>query len=174
MLLLQTLAQGIEVLAALDAVSWRCLLRLMRCHAGRCLLRLTPATAPGWRRQEVHVLSQLRHPNIVSMLAACTVPPSICIVEELAEGGSLHDRLHGKRRRRRHQPQPLPYKQVGWQTLAWAIRAAVQGAAGYKATMACRARSCASLLRMPHDKAPIVPRCCLEVRVAAAHAMLPS
>lgn len=72
------------------------------------------------------VLSQLRHPNIVSLLAACTEPPAICIIEELAEGGSLHDRLHGRRSARsaggsggggraggRRRRQPLPYKQVG-------------------------------------------------------------
>ena len=46
-------------------------------------------------RQEIAVLSGLRHPNIVAFLAACTIPPDICIVEELAEGGSLHAKLHG-------------------------------------------------------------------------------
>lgn len=46
-------------------------------------------------RQEIAVLSGLRHPNIVAFLAACTIPPDICIVEELAEGGSLHTKLHG-------------------------------------------------------------------------------
>jgi len=46
-------------------------------------------------RQEIAVLSRLRHPNIIAFLAACTIPPDICIIEELAEGGSLHTRLHG-------------------------------------------------------------------------------
>ena len=46
-------------------------------------------------RQEIAVLSGLRHPNIVAFLAACTIPPDICIVEELAEVGSLHSKLHG-------------------------------------------------------------------------------
>lgn len=46
-------------------------------------------------RQEIEVLSRLRHPNIIAFLAACTIPPDICIIEELAEGGSLHSRLHG-------------------------------------------------------------------------------
>ena len=46
-------------------------------------------------RQEIAVLSGLRHPNIIAFLAACTIPPDICIIEELAEGGSLHTRLHG-------------------------------------------------------------------------------
>ncbi|GAB4813021.1 hypothetical protein N2152v2_000067 [Parachlorella kessleri] len=67
-------------------------------------------------KQEVAVLSQLRHPHIVAFLAACTEPPSICIVEELVAGGSLHDRLHGRHPRRRkerqHQQQPLSYTQV--------------------------------------------------------------
>eukprot|EP00890_Picochlorum_soloecismus_P004714 jgi/Picsp_1/5243/NSC_02606-R1_protein len=46
-------------------------------------------------RQEITVLSRLRHPNIIAFLAACTIPPDICIIEELADGGSLHTRLHG-------------------------------------------------------------------------------
>lgn len=58
-------------------------------------------------RQEVAVLSRLRHPNIIAFLAACTVPPDICIIEELAEGGSLHAALHGNRGERRHTPFTL-------------------------------------------------------------------
>jgi hypothetical protein len=58
-------------------------------------------------RQEVAVLSRLRHPHIVAFLAACTVPPNICIIEELAEGGSLHARLHGRPGARRAAPLPL-------------------------------------------------------------------
>ncbi|KAL4447334.1 hypothetical protein ABPG77_007367 [Micractinium sp. CCAP 211/92] len=58
-------------------------------------------------RQEARVLAGLRHPHIVCLLAACTVPPNICIVEELAEGGSLHERLHGTPGARRRRP--LPY-----------------------------------------------------------------
>ena len=74
------------------------------------------------------MLSQLRHPHIVAFLAACTEPPSICIVEELVAGGSLHDRLHGRHPRRRKERQqqqrqrqrPLSYTQVGvsgWQSM---------------------------------------------------------
>ena len=59
-------------------------------------------------RQEVAVLSRLRHPHIIAFLAACTVPPNICIVEELAEGGSLHQRLHGRPGARCTAPLPLP------------------------------------------------------------------
>jgi serine/threonine protein kinase len=58
-------------------------------------------------RQEVSVLSRLRHPNIIAFLAACTVAPDICIIEELAEGGSLHAKLHGAKGRRRCCPLPL-------------------------------------------------------------------
>lgn len=46
-------------------------------------------------RQEIAVLSGLRHPNIIAFLAACTISPDVCIIEELAEGGSLHTKLHG-------------------------------------------------------------------------------
>ncbi|PRW56562.1 serine threonine- kinase CTR1-like isoform X1 [Chlorella sorokiniana] len=59
-------------------------------------------------RQEARVLAQLQHPNIVCFLAACTVPPNICIVEELAEGGSLHTLLHGRPGARRRRPLPYP------------------------------------------------------------------
>lgn len=58
-------------------------------------------------RQEVSVLSRLRHPNIIAFLAACTVAPDICIIEELAEGGSLHAKIHGAKGRRRCCPLPL-------------------------------------------------------------------
>ena len=57
-------------------------------------------------RHEVAVLSRLRHPNIIAFLAACTVPPDICIIEELAEG-SLHAKIHGIREHRRHTPMAL-------------------------------------------------------------------
>jgi serine/threonine protein kinase len=46
-------------------------------------------------RQEIAVLSGLRHPNIIAFLAACTISPDVCIIEELAGGGSLHTKLHG-------------------------------------------------------------------------------
>ena len=58
-------------------------------------------------RQEVAVLSRLRHPNIITFYAACTVPPNICIIEELAEGGSLHAALHGVRGARRCAALPM-------------------------------------------------------------------
>ena len=38
------------------------------------------------------------------------MPPNICIIEELAEGGSLHQRLHGPPGARRRRP--LPYGQL--------------------------------------------------------------
>ncbi|GIL45516.1 hypothetical protein Vafri_2729, partial [Volvox africanus] len=40
-------------------------------------------------RQEVQVLSRLSHPHIVQFYGACLAPPNVCIVEELAAGGSL-------------------------------------------------------------------------------------
>uniref|UniRef100_A0A1D1ZNS8 Protein kinase domain-containing protein n=1 Tax=Auxenochlorella protothecoides TaxID=3075 RepID=A0A1D1ZNS8_AUXPR len=61
-------------------------------------------------KREVEVLSTLKHPHIVSFLAACTVPPNICIIEELATGGSLHARLHGKPGARKRRP--LPYHEL--------------------------------------------------------------
>jgi serine/threonine protein kinase len=38
------------------------------------------------------------------------VAPNICIIEELAEGGSLHTRIHGPPGARR--PSPLPYGEL--------------------------------------------------------------
>lgn len=43
----------------------------------------------------------------VHCMPRAAVPPNICIVEELAEGGSLHTRLHGTPGARRRRP--LPY-----------------------------------------------------------------
>eukprot|EP00887_Chlorella_sp_A99_P004269 scaffold15.g4269.t1 len=58
-------------------------------------------------RNEVRVLSRLSHPRIARFLAASTAPPSVFIVEELAEGGSLHQLLHPRRRHR-----PLAYDRL--------------------------------------------------------------
>ncbi len=41
-------------------------------------------------------------------LSPPAVPPNICIVEELAEGGSLHQLLHGRPGARRRRPLPYP------------------------------------------------------------------
>jgi hypothetical protein len=64
-------------------------------------------------RQEVSVLSQLKHENIICFYAACTVPPNICIIEELAEGGSLHTRLHGRPGKRKTRPLQYPQASAG-------------------------------------------------------------
>lgn len=47
-------------------------------------------------KQEIKVLSQLSHENIVAFKGACLAPPHICILEELADGGSLHARLYSR------------------------------------------------------------------------------
>jgi serine/threonine protein kinase len=38
---------------------------------------------------------QLRHPNIVEFYGACLIPPFICLVMQLAEGGTLSQLIHG-------------------------------------------------------------------------------
>jgi hypothetical protein len=46
-------------------------------------------------KKEIFLLSRLKHPGIVNFLGASLQPPDICIVQELAEGGSLFTLLHG-------------------------------------------------------------------------------
>lgn len=43
------------------------------------------------------MLSKYRHPNIVLMLGAVTVPPNLCIVMELMKEGTLYDLIHRKK-----------------------------------------------------------------------------
>eukprot|EP00294_Goniomonas_avonlea_P017723 CAMPEP_0114560308 /NCGR_PEP_ID=MMETSP0114-20121206/11390_1 /TAXON_ID=31324 /ORGANISM="Goniomonas sp, Strain m" /LENGTH=675 /DNA_ID=CAMNT_0001745845 /DNA_START=219 /DNA_END=2246 /DNA_ORIENTATION=+ len=47
-------------------------------------------------RHELHLLAQLRHPNIVTLLGASTSPeaPAMCVVTELMSRGSLYDVIH--------------------------------------------------------------------------------
>eukprot|EP00798_Chlamydomonas_sp_ICE-L_P021236 gene21236-28152_t len=47
-------------------------------------------------KAEVQVLSCVQHPHVISFFGVCLAPPNVCIVEELATGGSLYDRLHAK------------------------------------------------------------------------------
>jgi len=46
-------------------------------------------------KKEIFLLSRLKHPGIVNFLGASLKPPDVCIVQELAEGGSLYTLLHG-------------------------------------------------------------------------------
>eukprot|EP00002_Diphylleia_rotans_P005174 TRINITY_DN142_c0_g1_i10.p1 TRINITY_DN142_c0_g1~~TRINITY_DN142_c0_g1_i10.p1 ORF type:complete len:744 (-),score=160.74 TRINITY_DN142_c0_g1_i10:408-2639(-) len=41
--------------------------------------------------------SELRHPNLVLYMAACTTPPNLCIVLEFMQRGSLYDALHDEK-----------------------------------------------------------------------------
>jgi serine/threonine protein kinase len=42
-------------------------------------------------KDEVRVMTALRHPNVVLFMAACTKPPRMCIVMEFMALGSLYD-----------------------------------------------------------------------------------
>ncbi|XP_030521386.1 serine/threonine-protein kinase STY8-like isoform X1 [Rhodamnia argentea] len=44
--------------------------------------------------QEVAILRQVQHKNIVRFIGACTKPPHFCIVTEYMPGGSLYSYLH--------------------------------------------------------------------------------
>ncbi|XP_059453044.1 serine/threonine-protein kinase STY8-like isoform X3 [Corylus avellana] len=44
--------------------------------------------------QEVAILREVRHKNVVRFIGACTKPPHMCIVTEYMPGGSLYDYLH--------------------------------------------------------------------------------
>ena len=57
-------------------------------------------------RHEAEMLARLSHPRIVNFCGACLRFPNVCVVQELAVGGSLHAYLHGPERR------PLEYGQV--------------------------------------------------------------
>ena len=43
------------------------------------------------------MLSKYRHPNIVLMIGAVTIPPTLCIVMEYFKEGTLYDLLHRKK-----------------------------------------------------------------------------
>ncbi|ELR22246.1 protein kinase domain containing protein [Acanthamoeba castellanii str. Neff] len=47
-------------------------------------------------KDEVRVMTALRHPNVVLFMAACTKPPKMCIVMEFMSLGSLYDLLHNE------------------------------------------------------------------------------
>lgn len=46
---------------------------------------------------ELIMLSRYRHPNIVLLIGAITVPPTLCIVMDYCREGTLYDLLHKKK-----------------------------------------------------------------------------
>jgi len=50
---------------------------------------------------EVRMLRRLRHPNVVTLMAVCRVPPALSILTELVAGGSLFELLHSPPKARR-------------------------------------------------------------------------
>ena len=61
---------------------------------------------------QVQVLSGLQHERIICLLGACLAPPHICIVEELANAGSLFNHLHGPKQGAMPGGGGMPYAQV--------------------------------------------------------------
>nr|CAD1830571.1 unnamed protein product [Ananas comosus var. bracteatus] len=47
--------------------------------------------------QEVYIMRKVRHRNVVQFIGACTKPPSLCIVTEFMQGGSVYDYLHKRK-----------------------------------------------------------------------------
>ncbi|KAL3881337.1 hypothetical protein ACJMK2_027789 [Sinanodonta woodiana] len=64
---------------------------------------------------ELKQLSRVSHPNIVKLYGACTRPPTVCLVMEYAEGGSLYNVLHGT------GPQP---NYTAAHAMSWALQCA--------------------------------------------------
>ncbi|XP_074272538.1 serine/threonine-protein kinase STY46-like isoform X1 [Silene latifolia] len=48
--------------------------------------------------QEVDILRQVQHENVVRFIGACTKSPNLCIVTEYMPGGSLYNYLHRNRK----------------------------------------------------------------------------
>ena len=59
-------------------------------------------------KKEIFLLSRLQHPGIINFLGASLQPPDICIVQELAVGGSLYTLLHGSG----SETKPLKYLDI--------------------------------------------------------------
>lgn len=55
---------------------------------------------------EVSLLLRLKHPNIITFIAACKKPPVFCIITEYLSGGTLRKFLH------QQEPHSLPVKLV--------------------------------------------------------------
>ncbi|XP_061176805.1 mitogen-activated protein kinase kinase kinase 7-like isoform X2 [Saccostrea echinata] len=64
---------------------------------------------------ELKQLSRVAHPNIVKLYGACKEPPTVCLVMEYAEGGSLYNVLHGA------GPQPT---YTAAHAMSWALQCA--------------------------------------------------
>jgi hypothetical protein len=64
-------------------------------------------------KEEVRVMTALRHPNVVLFMAACTKPPKMCIVMEYMALGSLYDVRCPPR------TQSFPLLCALWQSCVW-------------------------------------------------------
>ena len=65
--------------------------------------RQTSLSAEAAFRREVEIMARIGpHPGVISLLAACFTPPTMAIVVELAERGSLHSVLHDEGLRPRY------------------------------------------------------------------------
>lgn len=56
-------------------------------------------------RKEIRIHSSLRYDHVIQLYAACTIAPHLCMVVELARGGSLWQYLHSTREPLTHGQQ---------------------------------------------------------------------
>lgn len=75
-----------------DEVSCVCRVRLRVCDSVRVVRRSLQVLTSF--KAEVSILAQLRHPNVVLYIGACTRPPNVFIVTEWCERGGLNDLLY--------------------------------------------------------------------------------
>jgi serine/threonine protein kinase len=119
-------------------------------------------------KMEIKVLSQLSHPNIVVFKGACLAPPHICILEELAEGGSLHGRLYSRSSRR--AAPPAARSSAAGSAAAAAAAGDVQSVTAAAAASRRRGRSGSSSAGRMHAVPLSVPEV-LRIAIDVASAM---
>lgn len=82
-------------------------------HATRCCVKkiFDPVITEELKAEfenEVRMLRRLRHPNVVTLMAVCRVPPALSILTEFVAGGSLFELIHGPPQPKANRPDCEP------------------------------------------------------------------